>query len=146
MIIERLNDANFNDNLPFVSKVEFGVNSFRKGSEGKTYTIDGDEVITKVDRESYSMPLKEFDHDDVEMDKDTPITGLAALNIGEWRREYAPTRFDVAIRDGFSWYLNLYFSNGAKPVKIDGCNSYPYNFAKLLELFDYKQFTIENLK
>ena len=119
-----LSNVNFNDNLSFVSKVEFGINSFRAGSEEKTYILEGDKVIT-------------------EMDKDHLLNGLAKLNIGEWREEYAPKSFDIAIRDTFSWYLNIYFSNGAKPVKIDGCNNYPYNFAKLLELFDIQLFSIE---
>ena len=136
----------FNANLPYLFKVEFSINGYFYGYEDKTYTIDGDNVITTVDRASYKMPPELPEYDDEEMDKDILISGLADLHIGEWRREYIPERFNIAICDGVSWYLNIYFSNGHRPVKIDGCNDYPYNFARLLELFDIKLFCMEDLK
>ena len=32
------------------------------------------------------------------------------------------------------WELKIFFSDGHKPMKICGSNSYPYNFNKFLEL------------
>ena len=136
----------FNANLPDLFKVEFSINGYGYGYEDKTYTIDGDNVITTVDRASYKMPPELPEYDDEEIDKDTLISGLAELHIGEWRREYDTRNIDIRICDGTQWDLKLYFSNGTRPVKIYGSNMYPYNFPQLLELFDIKLFTAENLK
>ena len=136
----------FNATLPYIFKVEFSITSFFAGFEDKTYLIDGDKVTTTVSRASYTMPTEPLEYEDEEMDKDTLIEGLADLHIGEWRREYDPKRFDIALCDGTSWYLNIYFTNGIRPVKIDGCNDYPYNFARLLELFNIQLFSMDDLK
>ena len=146
-----LSDAEFraeriNASLPHIFKVEFSINGYSTGYEEKTYFIDGDKVTTTTDRAYYNTPPEPLDFEDEEMDKDTLIEGLADLHIGEWRTEYDPSRFDIAICDGVSWYLNIYFSNGHRPVKIDGCNAYPYNFERLLELFDIQLFSMDDLK
>ena len=133
-------------NLPFIFKVEFCINAFSIGCEEKTYFVDGDKVTTTVNRTSYKMSPEHTEYEDEEIDKDTLISGLADLHIGEWRSEYAPLHFNFSISDGVSWNLNIYFSNGHRPVKIDGCNAYPYNFERLLELFDIQLFSTEALK
>ena len=134
----------FNANLPHLCRVEFNIDSYSTGYEERTYVIEDDEVIATANRGCYTAPCEPCD--DVEMDKETLLEGLAALHIGEWRREYDPKRFDIAVCDGFTWYLNLYFRDGARPVKIDGCNDSPYNFDELLELFDIQLFSMEDLK
>lgn len=133
----------FNANLSYVSLVEFNINSFHAGYEGKTYTIENGELT--IEREG-TIPPDPYDFRDEEMDKDTLLAGLADLHIGEWRREYAPKRFDIAVRDSFTWNLNFYFSNGARPVKISGYNSSPYNFEQLLELLNIDLFNMEDLR
>ena len=135
-----------NASLPSIFKVEFCINGYSVGCEEKTYFVEGDKVTTTVNRTSYKIPTELPVYEDEEIDKDTLIEGLAKLYIGEWRREYEPKRFDFAICDGTTWNLNIYFSNGHRPVKIDGCNNYPYNFARLLELFKIKLFSSEDLK
>ena len=125
-----------------IFKVEFSINGYSTGLEERTYFIDGDKVTTTTGRVSYKKPPELVKYKDEEMDKDTLISGLADLHIGEWRREYNPKHFDFAICNGVSWYLNIYFSNGQRPVKIDGCNAYPYNFERLLELFKIKLFML----
>ena len=59
---------------------------------------------------------------------------LSDLNIGEWRRSYRPERFGCSYCDGTQWGLEIQFSNGVKPFKSCGDNSYPYNFNKFQEL------------
>ena len=133
----------FNANLPYVCRVEFEIHGYLSGCEERTYVIEDGKVITKAYMHIPTIPSEEQFCD---LDKDTLINGLADLHIGEWRREYDPMRFDIAIDDGFTWYLNIYFSNGARPVKIDGCNNYPYNFAELLELFQIELATMDELR
>ncbi len=144
---EELRAEKFNAKLPYLYRVEFNINGYFTGYEEKTYVIDGDNVTTEVSRASYVKPSDALDcDDDIEMDKEALLEGLAELHIGEWRRTYDPKRFDIAVCDGFTWYLNIYFRDGHRPVKIDGCNDYPYNFAALLELFNIQLFSIEDLK
>lgn len=39
------------------------------------------------------------------------------------------------VLDGTQWELEFEYSNGHKPVRFDGDNSYPYNFDKFQSLF-----------
>ena len=45
--------------------------------------------------------------------------------------------------DGTQWELEIYFSDGHKPVKIYGDNAYPYNFKELQELLGMKPYDTE---
>lgn len=47
---------------------------------------------------------------------------------------YDPRRFGYEVLNGTQWELEIFFSDGHKPMKICGSNSYPYNFNKFLEL------------
>lgn len=51
------------------------------------------------------------------------------------RRRYSTQRFGYTVCDGTQWELEFEYSNGHKPVRIDGDNSYPYNFNKFQMLF-----------
>ena len=60
---------------------------------------------------------------------------LKAKALGEWLRRYSTKRFGYTVCDGTQWELEFEYSNGHKPVRFDGDNSYPYNFDKLQMLF-----------
>ena len=126
----------FNANIPFISKVEFSIGGFFGGFETRTYTIDGDNIHMDVEHSLILKPSNLGDVEIEEMDKDSFLEGLADLHIGEWRRNYDPSRWGYAVLDGTQWHLYIYYSNGRRPVKIEGSNDYPYNFDKLQELFD----------
>lgn len=127
--------AQFDANVPHISKVEFEYGGFFSGYETRTYTIDGEDLHMNVEHSLILKPsnLNEVEYE--ELDKETLLDGLLDLHIGEWRRNYDPSRFGYAVLDGTQWHLHIYF-NGAKPVKIEGSNDYPYNFDRLLSLFD----------
>ena len=124
----------FNDNIPYVKKVVFSIGGFFGGYETKTYTIDGDKVRVSVSRTLDTDPSDENGKNE-EMDKDDFLDHLDSLNIGEWRRKYDTFRFGCAVMDGTQWHLEIYFSNGHRPVKFHGSNAYPYNFDSALDLF-----------
>lgn len=63
------------------------------------------------------------------------IGRLTDLHIGEWRRRYTTQRFGYMVLDGTQWDLVFEYHNGHKPVRFDGDNAYPYNFARLERLF-----------
>ena len=136
-------EEEFNANLPYICKIEFSIGGFFSGFETKTYTINGDKVSTNISSMKYPPELSE-DDDDEQMDKETLLDGLADLHIGEWRRRYDPSRWGYMVCDGTQWHFYIYFSNGKRPVKIEGSNDYPYNFNSLLELFDIESFWTED--
>ncbi len=128
----------FDENIPFINKVEFCIGGYFNGYETRTYTIDGDKVHTNIEHSLILKLSNSGDFEIYEMDKDYLFESLKDLHIGEWRRDYNTRRFGYMVCDGTQWHLEIYFSNGYKPVKIYGDNAYPYNFDRALELFDVK--------
>lgn len=129
----------FNANIPYISKVRFSIGGYHTGYETRTYTIDGDQVHMYVE---HSLILKPSNIDDAEIepwDKEEFLEHLENLHIGEWRKNYNTKRFGIMILDGTQWGLEIYFSNDHKPTKIYGDNAFPYNFDRLLELFEMEE-------
>ena len=129
----------FDENIPFINKVEFCIGGYFNGYETKTYTIDGDKVHTHIEHSLILEPSNIGDFEIEAMDKDYLFEALKDLHIGEWRRHYNTRRFGYMVCDGTQWHLEIYFSNGYKPVKIYGDNAYPYNFDRVLELFEIEE-------
>ena len=129
----------FDGNIPFINKVEFCIGGYFNGYETKAYTIDGDKVHTDVEHSLILKPSNIGDYEIEEMGKDYLLNALKDLHIGEWRKNYSTKRFGYLVCDGTQWHLEIYFSNGHKPIKIYGDNAYPYNFDKVLELFEIEE-------
>ena len=128
----------FNDNIPYINKMEFCIGGYFGGYETKTYTIDGDKVY--LSRE-HSLDIEPADNC-TEMEtltKEELLSELEGLHIGEWRKNYNTRRFGITVFDGTQWEFKICFSNGHKPVEISGDNAYPYNFYQLLELFNIEK-------
>lgn len=121
----------FNDNIPYIEKITFSIGGFFNGIETKTFTIDGNRVKTHL---VHTLHSKNPADDGI--DKETFLNQLKILNIGGWRRRYDTYRYNIAIMDGTQWELEIHYSNGHRAVKIHGDNAYPYNFDRLLDLFE----------
>jgi len=80
-------------------------------------------------------PLLLLDDNEEPFTKNSYIAALKELHIGEWRRCYTTKRFGYMVLDGTQWELEFEYTNGHKPVRFDGDNSYPYNFDKFQRLF-----------
>lgn len=126
----------FDDNIPFINKMTFCIGGYFDGFETKTYTIDGDKVRTYVEHSLIPKPSNFDDSEIEEINKAEFLEAIGDLHIGEWRKHYNTRRFGIEVLDGTQWDLEICFSNGHKPVKIYGDNAYPYNFDRLLELFE----------
>ena len=124
-----------NSKLNYISQIEFSITSYLVGCEDKTFVILGDKVIIHTEREYRKKDFDKISYDE-EICKERIVSGLQTLNVLKWRRNYVPPNFDFPICVTVSWYLNIYFSDGHRPVKICGCNNYPHNFEGLLKLFD----------
>lgn len=124
----------FENNFPFISKIIFSIGGYFGGHQTRTVCIEGEELhcYTQQSPGPYSdEPECEFL---LPMEKDEFMDELSRLYIGEWRRSYQTERFGYVVLDGTQWELEIQFSNGAKPFKSYGSNSYPYNFDDFQEL------------
>ncbi len=129
----------FDANIPYISKAKFSIGGSLNGYETKIYTIDGDKVRMYVEHSLISTPTNIGDGENKPWDKYEFLEQLSHLHIGEWRKRYDTNRFGIVILDGTQWALEIYFSNGRNPVKISGDNAFPYNFDRLLELFEIEE-------
>ena len=129
-----LKTQEFENNFPFISKIIFSIGGFFGGYESRTVTINGDEICINVEHSLIPTPSNLGEFEIEPLDKEEFMDELSRLYIGEWRCSYRPERFGYSYCDGTQWELEIQFSNGAKPFKCYGDNSYPYNFDKFQEL------------
>lgn len=127
--------ADFDANMDAISKITFSIGGYFGGY--CSYIVElSDELKAYTKLWEDEEPLSLWDDDNQEpCTKDTFIAALKDLHIGEWRRRYSTKRFGYMVLDGTQWELEFEYSNGHKPVRFDGDNSYPYNFDKFQMLF-----------
>lgn len=126
----------FMSSIPYIEKIVFGIGGFFEGYTKTTITIN--EKIHKYAEHSLALqpaPPPNYDSN-YAMSKEEFFDELSKLHIEEWRKNYNLRHFGYEVLDGEQWSLELYFSNGHKPVKIHGNNAYPYNFDNLKDLID----------
>ena len=124
----------FNEALKDVSRVEFFMGYATGGGQKKTYTVRKNKVDTTHIAELFDADREIRCEEDI--DAEWFIGELQALKIGEWRRKYDLGRFGFCAVDGIVWYLNIHFFGEHRSVRIEGENSYPYNFGNLIDLFE----------
>ena len=124
----------FDDNIPYINKVVFSIGGYFGGYKTNTYTVIDDKIYVTTE---HSLDIEANDgYNTIEpLDTEEFLEQLESLHIGEWRKNYNTERFGYTILDGTQWSLDIYYSNGHKPVEIYGSNAYPYNFDSALELF-----------
>lgn len=129
-----LRAAAFEESIPAINKIVFTIGGFLYGYETKIYTLDDEQL--HIENE-HGIPLSSrLDEQGFTLDKKKLLEGIRRLHLSEWRRHYDLKRFGCTVLDGTQWWLEIYFSNGHKPVKIYGDNAYPYNFNMFKELLD----------
>ena len=124
----------FNNSVPAICKIVFTIGGFFSGHETHTITLDDEHLRKDVDHSLMLKPSNFIIPPDYPIGKEEFLDGIRDLHIGEWRSNYDPRRFGYVVMDGTQWELEIFFSDGHKPVTIYGSNSYPYNFNKFLEL------------
>ncbi len=124
----------FQDNIVAISKIIFTIGGYFDGYTTRTITFDSDAVQVSI-KHSLAHDLEGMSKDCPYLpDKEEFFCGLERLHIGEWRTSYSPRRFGYEVLDGTQWELEIQYSNGRKPFKSYGSNSYPYNFNEFQEL------------
>ncbi|SDY44923.1 hypothetical protein [Tindallia californiensis] len=127
--------VDFDVNMDAISKITFSIGGYFGGY--RNYIVELTDVLKAYTKLwEHEEPLSLWDDDSREpYTKDTFITALKDLHIGEWRRRYSTKRFGYMVLDGTQWNLEFEYNNGHKPVRFNGDNSYPYNFDKFQMLF-----------
>lgn len=127
-----LKSIKFQNDLEYTSKITFEIGGYFQGFTEYTIEIaDNSATMSSTNRLS-----PERNETEKKIDKNELLYQLSELYIGEWRKDYNPERFGIAVLDGTQWQLKLEFNNGRKPCEFSGSNSYPYNFNKLLDIFE----------
>lgn len=127
--------ADFDANMDAICKITFSIGGFFGGYRSYVIELSDDlKAYTKLWEVEEPLSLLGGDNEE-QFTKDTFIAALRGLHIGEWLRRYSTKRFGYTVCDGTQWELEFEYSNGHKPVRFDGDNSYPYNFDKLQMLF-----------
>lgn len=139
-----LKAADFEENIPAISKLVFSIGGFFGGYETRTYTIDDEHLYLDVEHSLILKPSNFNIEPDYPCSKEEFLDGLRELHIGEWRSKYDLRRFGCMVLDGTQWELEIYFSNGHKALKIYGDNAYPYNFDRFQELLGIEPDDIED--
>jgi len=124
----------FANNIPYIEKIVFDIGGFFDGYTKTTITIN-EKIHKYVEHSLAFQPAPPPNYDgNYAMSREEFFDELSELHIEEWRKDYNLRRFGYAVCDGEQWSLELYFSNGHKPVKIYGDNAYPYNFNRFQDL------------
>ena len=125
--------AVFNERLANISKVMFVIGGYLTGCETKVVAVaeNGLHLWTEKFYGFLKTPETEYS-----CDVQSFVDDLRNLNLGEWRKWYDTERYGIMVLDGTQWELCFSFNDGQSDIKFHGSNAYPYNFAKLQELFD----------
>ena len=115
--------ADFDANINAICKITFNIGGYFGGYS--SYIVELSEEL-----KAYTKLWEDVEP----FTKINFIAALKELRIGEWRRRYTTKRFGFMVLDGIQWELEFEYSNGQKPVRFDGDNSYPYNFDKFQRL------------
>lgn len=127
-----LKSIKFQNDLEYTSKITFEIGGYFQGFTEYTIKMTDDSAtMSSINRLSLERNKAEK-----KIDKNELVYQLSELYIGEWRKYYSPERFGISVLDGTQWQLKIEFNNGRKPCEFGGSNSYPYNFNKLLDIFE----------
>ena len=119
----------FNDNIPFISEIEFSIGGYLSDTTIYRADLSGDDIrITSIS----SFDDTEDKTEVSEHEKELFFERLRDLYIGEWRKKYVNNN----ILDGTQWSLTIKYNNGKPQAKYYGSNAYPYSFEGLCDLFD----------
>lgn len=124
----------FDKMIDSISKVELSIGAFTGGYHTITCTFDGDFVFIFTEHTPHLLLPKTEPKPAQKLSRGEFLFEIGQLHIGEWHTHYDISRFGYMVLDGIQWDLEIVYSDGHKPVKIAGYNSYPYNFWELISL------------
>ena len=103
--------------------------------ETRKITFRGEDLFLDVDYSYvFQNEVKPFTQKFPGMKKDF-FEALTALHVGEWEERYD----NWNVLDGYSWSLEICFSNGHKAVEKGGSNDHPDNFDDFYQLLKLEE-------
>ncbi len=112
----------FLEDLPRLQHMELEIG----GLERYSVTVEGDAV-------KFNGELEPKIQEEPIETKDQLMEKIRDIHLEEWRKEYSPEQYGIAILDGTQWSLKLEYGN-RKLRKYYGNNVYPWNFWELCQL------------
>ena len=120
----------FEESIPFIKEIKFTYGEWFVGYETRKITFKGEDLFLDVDYSCFNQNgIKPFVQKFPGMKKDF-LDALTALHVGEWEERYD----NWNVLDGYSWSLEICFSNGHKAVEKGGSNDHPVNFDDFYQL------------
>ena len=129
-----LKAAEFNKNIQYITSVTLSIGGYFYGNDEYKVTLMDNDALYIFGHSECGLPPKKVTVLDIDTTKEEFLEEFSRLHIGEWRKNYNTRRYGYTVCDGTQWSLEINYSNGIKPVRIDGDNAYPYNFDRLKEL------------
>lgn len=125
----------FEESIPFIREIKFTYGGYFIGYETRKMTFKGEDLFLDVNYFYFTQNrAKPFTQKFPGMKK-VFLEALTALHIGEWEERYD----NWNVLDGYSWRLNIYFSNDHKSVNKEGHNDYPDNFDDFYQLLKLEE-------
>ncbi|WP_053942601.1 hypothetical protein [Kallipyga gabonensis] len=125
----------FEESIPFIKEIKFTYGEWFVGYETRKITFKGEDLFLDVDYSYvFQNEVKPFTQEFPGMKKDF-FEALTALHVGEWEERYD----NWNVLDGYSWSLEICFSNGHKAVEKGGSNDYPDNFDDFYQLLKLEE-------
>ena len=125
-----LKEKEFEENIPAISRIVFMIGGFHDGCVTRTLILDESQLRMEINHFYQFDEPRHINEPQIGYSKDELLEEIRTAHIGKWKKRYVNNR----ILDGTQWELEIYFSNGHKPVKIYGSNDYPVNFDRISTL------------
>lgn len=118
----------FIEHLPYIERVIFSAGGYFGGFERTTVHFSGSQAVFDVETMNPPSAMAPAHYEG--MMKSQFLAKLRSLHIEDWDKEYmAP-----GVLDGEQWDLEIRFSDGRRPLIINGSNAYPPHFRSLRRL------------
>lgn len=124
----------FQQSIPYIRQIDFTIGGFFEGYSNYVATLK-DGVLSVSCRHDNADEQSRVIINWEEDSEPHFFNYIHDLYMGEWRRQYSASYFDIDIMDGVSWEVQVHYSNSLKPVTFSGNNSFPYNFSAFQKLF-----------
>ncbi len=115
----------FIEYLPYIKMVIFSAGGYFGEFERTTVHFSGSQAI--FDAEAINSPSSMAPAHYEGMTKAQFLAKLRSFHIEDWDNEYMA----LGVLDGEQWELEIRFSNGHRPLIINGSNAYPPHFRNL---------------
>ena len=123
--------ADFLDNLPYLTRVEFNYGGFGPYDPIILY-CDSENLRWSDNHTPFILPDSDIPQTRTEL-----LARIRDLHLEEWQSDYWPDKYGIYVLDGIQWALKLEYSNGHEPWTAFGSNAYPFNFRGFMVLIGY---------